>query len=560
MEKYNNKKKLKIQNYNLNKKNIFLHLVLVLSTYFTFLITVLFYNSAQSPDYGKYRSYLDYYLGSANSSNLEQGNLYFYIVSQFINFGSHDINLRTIEEYISYKIQFANFFFYIVFITGLYRVLKIYKFRKDNILLLLIVLNFFPPLVAIRIIFKPEILILGLITFCILFIEKYLKTKKLEYIVSFVLFYSLIISTKFTSASMVTILFFIIYRRKFLNDFSNIVLATLIITLFLFGILSYENYLINDIPFFEGQNPDFYNSKASSNFIYNVNFKDLVYKPYKDFHADSMIGIILLETFDDYFHLYWNNDESLFSKAQIPTNIKYVPYLGMSMTLIFYILIIYLSIVDKRYRPFYLSPFIGIFIMYLISNFIIFNSNTGDMMKNYYYSFFLVISFSFVLMYLFTKFQRFKIILCVIFICCSIFIFGFPKNIDNSFESRIIDNNIVTLGCNLNSIMLNLDNKGCSLELNKSCDDIFTTYKKTEIINGEFREIYTESVTSYQISKNKSFKTIFNLEECKKLINDGWIFKDPYVSTKNPPLINLLIYFFPFLLFSYKNIKNKIRM
>ena len=155
-------------------------------------------------------------------------------------------------------------------------------------------------------------------------------------------------------------------------------------------------------------------------------------------------------------------------------------------------------------------------------------------------------------MYLFTKFQRFKIILCVIFICCSIFIFGFPKNIDNSFESRIIDNNIVTLGCNLNSIILNLDNKGCSLELNKSCDDIFTTYKKTEIINGEFREIYTESVTSYQISKNKSFKTIFNLEECKKLINDGWIFKDPYVSTKNPPLINLLIYFFPFCYFHIK--------
>ena len=57
-----------------------------------------------------------------------------------------------------------------------------------------------------------------------------------------------------------------------------------------------------------------YNYKAPMSIIYNVNLYELVSNPIKNNHADSFIAISLLDTFGDYFDIYWDNDSSLYSK------------------------------------------------------------------------------------------------------------------------------------------------------------------------------------------------------------------------------------------------------
>ena len=42
--------------------------------------------------------------------------------------------------------------------------------------------------------------------------------------------------------------------------------------------------------------------------------KDIVSNPKSNYHADSLVGITLFDTFGDYFNLYWNLDFSNFSE------------------------------------------------------------------------------------------------------------------------------------------------------------------------------------------------------------------------------------------------------
>ena len=46
--------------------------------------------------------------------------------------------------------------------------------------------------------------------------------------------------------------------------------------------------------------------------FYNINLRDLVLNPNKNFHNNSLIGITLLDTFGDYFNEYWNKDYTFF--------------------------------------------------------------------------------------------------------------------------------------------------------------------------------------------------------------------------------------------------------
>ena len=43
----------------------------------------------------------------------------------------------------------------------------------------------------------------------------------------------------------------------------------------------------------------------------------MVSSPIKNKHADSFIGITLLDTFGDYYDLFWDNDSSLYFKNRV---------------------------------------------------------------------------------------------------------------------------------------------------------------------------------------------------------------------------------------------------
>ena len=64
-----------------------------------------------------------------------------------------------------------------------------------------------------------------------------------------------------------------------------------------------------------------YNFKAPISIIYKTDMYELLSSPIKHDHADSFIGITLLETSGDYFDLYWDNDATDFLK----TGKKYSP-------------------------------------------------------------------------------------------------------------------------------------------------------------------------------------------------------------------------------------------
>ena len=55
-------------------------------------------------------------------------------------------------------------------------------------------------------------------------------------------------------------------------------------------------------------------TKLLQSIIYNLDLYELVSNPNKHNHANSFIGITLLETTGDYFDLYWDNDSVSYFK------------------------------------------------------------------------------------------------------------------------------------------------------------------------------------------------------------------------------------------------------
>ena len=80
-------------------------------------------------------------------------------------------------------------------------------------------------------------------------------------------------------------------------------------------LLSFENYKVNGFSIFDHVSSSIdgsYENVANLSILYNINFTYLITQPFSNFHADSLIGIILLDTFGDYFNFWAFNDESLF--------------------------------------------------------------------------------------------------------------------------------------------------------------------------------------------------------------------------------------------------------
>ena len=143
--------------------SFFLFLISLFSSYF---LGEIFYNSIDGTDFYRYFRYIEYFNGSIESTSREQGLLYFWFISNFIEY-SHNFFVPEKWEFIySSAIQLGNFILYIVGLFGFYIWLVSKKIHTENIFLSFTVLNFFPPIYGGRLIMKPEILVFCLLIFC----------------------------------------------------------------------------------------------------------------------------------------------------------------------------------------------------------------------------------------------------------------------------------------------------------------------------------------------------------------------------------------------------------
>ena len=125
---------------------------------------------------------------------------------------------------------------------------------------------------------------------------------------------SLLVTTK-GSVTMVGLFFLIKYVKKIKLIDKGHLIKFLIILILLSSVILYENYQANKLFILDPPHDEtIYNERAHPSVIYRINLKKLISKPYQHEHRDSIIGIYLLDTFDDYFQLYWNFDNSLLDK------------------------------------------------------------------------------------------------------------------------------------------------------------------------------------------------------------------------------------------------------
>ncbi len=443
--------------------------LLFLTVYFMKNLNFVFYNSFDSPDFLDYFNYFEYFFNQQTSPGREQGLFYFYTHAWHFFINYNDFNSINFYTYIHKSIQEVNFYFYTFGLLGYYCLLNELKFTKKTAIYTLIFLNFFPVSIVSRLIFKPEIVAFAFLPWIILCLEKFLSTKKIKFIVFSSPFIILSALSKGSVLAILLTFLTINYLPKIFFSLKKSTFLLLIISFVgLFSLVAIEDISTNnrnliDIQSGSNDRPE-WNFKAPVDIIYKVEFYKLVSSPIKNQHADSFLAITTLDTFGDYFDLFWNNDASLYFQnrkeiisfqesnlikapefdqnkksitiyLQKNTDIYLRSVIGLFLTILFYYKIIKQIINKNKYRKFLMAPFIGISIIlfHIISGFPInnFNPLLGDTLKPIYYSYFVCLAAVFLIANIIEE-RKGKILLLIPYILIIIFLLGFPKA---SFDS-----------------------------------------------------------------------------------------------------------------------------
>ncbi len=541
---------------NQNTKKLFLITSFVIGNLYIFIFTNLFFNSAFGADYERYIYYLEYFFTANNSTGLDQGSLYFFLISLAINLHNDFLNLSNLQSSLSFSIQLVNTLLVFFGSYFYYKYFKFIKFDEFKVLLILNIVNFFPPLLALRITMKPEILVYALFPVLLIHIEKFKNTKQVPNLILAFLTLALIISTKGTFFAMFPIFLIFLYR-DFIKELG---IKAILLLAVLFSIIAtpifIENYITNENSILSRASYEKYDNKASLNILY----KNPVGKSRQiggfTLDENTLIGIALLDTFSDHFNFYWDKDISLFNKHRkniilasesselISFDFKnrfifyngplkdkvdllrsYTSYL---FTLLLFTFIFLFSFKDKKNRVFYLSPFIGMFILYINSLGIPennFDPFTSDTFKVFYYSPFIILSFFYCLFFLVNK--RFFVFFSIIFIFLNLYIVGFPKQDSSQYYSELEDLNSVNVLCEINKVIIHdIDNKSYCVDQER---EICLNY----VENGKSNDI-----SSFMLNKYK----VTNFDKCE--ISKSHIFSNNLF--KKAPYTNLIYLFIVF--------------
>jgi len=493
-------KKLFLKDY-LDKALFFITLI------FSHSVVNLYYDSSSGQDFEKYNRYLKYFSGDLNSTNLEQNPIYYFYVSKIMEMNSEKNIFNSYESLVSFSIQSTNYLIYIVGLIGLYKLLKLYEVEISNIYLSLSLLNFFPPMIGLRMTMKPEILSFSILIWIIYFIEMNLKYKNQKYFYSFIFLFGFVLTLKLSVTAMLSIFLAFVYYKDYLKINKKLILSGLLLLSIIFSLLQYESYQFNDKFVYEAEHDSKYNNKASPSIIYKINPIKLFKEPYEDKHKDSMMSILLLDTFDDYFNLYWNYDKGLLEKNEkviITTNTSdklieidsfnktinysgpfnfYTRFIKQYLSILLTLFFIFASIRYKgKHKKFIYSPLIGIIVL-IINNVLgipsnNFDPNRADTFKTFYIAIFLSLSFIFINILLLKVFGKYRYIYILIFIFLILFIFGLPLANNSDLDASLSKNNSLSIFCEinyqfLNSTLFENDNLTC----NRSESNIVNLYE-----------------------------------------------------------------------------------
>ena len=542
--------------------NYFKVFVFFLIYIYIFIINNLFYTSTYSADYQKYVVYLEYFYGFINYTNLDQGSLYYSLVAITLNFFSQFTSPTTLQFDISFSIQFTNNLLILFGLLGVYKLLNQLEIKFNNSILILIIVNFFPPLQSLKLAMKPEILIFSLLPWLIFLLKNYLDDENhISLIVAIIptVLIGLSKGTGFAITSLFLLyVFFEILIKLNLKQFLGIFV---IFVIFLTPIM-YENYEVNNTHFLTRKDiTENYKNRASLDILLKNDRGKTFQTPFGEIDISTVFGVTLLDTFDDHFLLDWNKDVSLFKKHRKDLLIPYDGeqilsidlnnreiqyngifknsiinlrvYLGIILTFIFYILLFRFRHEKKINKKIVRSPILGIFILYFHSLGIPqedFDPLVADTFKTFYYSPFLVISFIFILSKLLDNINRQTIVITIIFIFSTLHINGFPKKDSSEYYGFLDELNQNNVLCEINSLII-FDIKNSSKCTNK-VDELCKFYTNKEEFELETSKFLIVDNVSYV---KDEFQTV---NQCINKIN-----RVSQLETARLPIYNLSIFF-----------------
>lgn len=429
--------------------NFVFFLFCLIFSYYLFLI---FYDSTRGVDFGRYIENVQYFSGFKNEVLDAQGSLYFYLLSKLLFFDT-SFEYFIGNQIVNNAIQFFNFILFLVGLVGLFFIFKKLKYKTSLIIYSFSILLFFPPMLYFRLTMKPEVMAFALYPWVIYFLNKYFEIKNRKNILVSSIFLSVLLTLKASITGMVLVSLFIFYYKELIKVKSN--MYFLITTSFLTSsslfiiFLNTKRWLFAKPYLLDIAAMEKWNNTANLSFFKNIDFRNLLENPFKYLHSDSFISITLLDTFSDYFTLFWFNIEDsnllAFNRMKFSENFliqEYLPqYISILFTFSFYVLVVVLIIYRVETSKFLLLPFCGMLILILNSlgfpnkNF---DPITGDLFKVHYYSFFLTISFFSLFLYLISSF---KILRFFGFFLIPVFLLaiGFPKHLENEYEDKILE-------------------------------------------------------------------------------------------------------------------------
>ena len=479
-------------------------------------INYLFYDINESPDFKKYFVYFEHFF-SNNPTNHEHGLSYYYLQSLHLNtFFSNQSNF---ELALHKSVSDVNFYLFIIGLVGIYKLFKFFQFSDTSIALTLLFLNFFPPAISLRLVYKPEILAFSLFPWIIYLLEKFKKTQQKSYLLMAI---PLVVTTVTLKGNILVIvcLYLLIsnYKVFLLLKVSSIMSLTLFLVI-LFSVVTIENNRSNGKNILDIQSgaslETNYDFKAPKSIIYKTNLYKLFSSPVKHTHADSFIAITLLETSGDYFDLYWDNDATQYFKSRLKifnfeqsneikfpkidlenktitifqqrsTDIYIYETLALILSIILFVSLFSTIIIAPEYRIYLVTIFLGmaVILLHVITGYPKnnFDPLVGDTFKPLYYSFTLLFSFSFAIVLCFEK-KIFKIRHLVVYCLLIVFILGFPKKdfseIDGAFIQKIEHSTFCEVEKNIY-----VDK---SLDLNINCNPRYENVNTDHFFNNDIK-------------------------------------------------------------------------
>ena len=514
-------------------------------------INYLFYDIFLTPDLEVYLPYFKYFF-NGEIVNREQGILYYYLHA--LNYKLFYVNNGFLDIFIHKSIQQVNFYIFLFGLIGLYKLFKYYNFKISSIFLTFSFLCLFPPSIASRLAFKPELLAFSLFTWIIFLLEKYKYSKDIKLLIYLVPFLATVFSLKGNVLVIIGLYLLVNYSIYVFRANRKALFIVFLIFISNLTFIYLENNSVTNMNLLDTQSgstlENKYDYKASPSIIYKTNLFKLFTSPIKHNHANSFIGITLLETTGDYFDLFWDNDASMFFKnryeiisfeeskkisapilksnpfkfvifQQNLTDVYLYEAIGLLISIYLFFLLFKLLICDQDFIKFYLAIFFGMLILliHVITGFPKnnFDPLVGDTFKPLYYSFVFVFSFAFVIIrgIELKVIKKYQLLLYGIII---IFLIGFPKIYNYEVQSQIAPKIQASIFCELDKKIFlensEFVNTNCQIKRSQDIDKVGEenfTHKPVNLINillillisfkFVFEKNHTEALNSFSSSK-----------------------------------------------------------